>query len=86
MRKDQISQLFLQLVHVYKDFGNCEKEKKEKILLSSTTKASIPTENSKTQRGNTKKTPQNISITQRLRTDFWRSFWVTAVTQLVFIG
>ena len=47
------------------------------------TKAPTPTEMSKGQSDNTNKATKKSSITQRLRTDFGRSVWVTTATQLV---
>ena len=49
------------------------------------TRAPTPTEKSKKQSDNTK-TPPNISITQRLRTDLGRSVGATASTQLVWLN
>ena len=53
-------------------------EKKKEILLSSVTKAPLPSENSQNQ--NTTKN----SITQQLRTDLGRSIGVTTAIQLVW--
>ena len=54
-------------------------EKKEEILLSSTTKAPTRTEISKGQIDNTNNATKS-SITQRLRTDLGWSVWVTTAT------
>ena len=48
-------------------------------------KAPTPTEMSKGQSDNTKKTATKNSITQRLRTDLERSIGVTTATQLVWL-
>ena len=48
------------------------------------TKALTPTEHSKKQSDNTK-TPQKISITQRMRTDLGRSVGLTTATQLMLL-
>ena len=55
-------------------------EKKEEIWLSPMTKAPTPKEKSKKQRDNMKNVTKTFDITQRLRTDLWRSVGVTAVT------
>ena len=48
------------------------------------TKAPTPTEKSKKQRDNIKNASKTL-IAVRLRTDLGRLFWVTAVTQLVWL-
>ena len=63
-----------------------KKEKKEEIWLGPMTNAPTPTEKSKKQRDNIKKTPSKTSITQRLWADLGRSVGVTAVTPLVWLN
>ena len=58
-------------------------EAKKGDWLSQMKKAPTLTENFKKQRDNTK-TPPQLSITQRLRTDLGRSVGVTIVTKLVW--
>ena len=61
-----------------------DEEKKKQIWLSPITKTPIPTENS--ENNGQHKTPPKTSITQPLRTDFWRSVGITTDIQLVWLN